>query len=241
MFERVRRDCDAPVGRQRLLQRLQDHQGLLRAQRLDPQGLEAALEGPVLLDDLPVLVIGGRADAGDLAARQRGLEVVGEGDEGVQLVQEEQDAVLGGFFQERLKASGDVAAVPAREEGGALEADDARAAQRLGHASVHDPLGQAFDDGGLADAGGADQDGVALGAPAERLDHQLKLVFASDERPDLALLGGARHVHAQAVERGGRALGAGRPGFFTGNGLGVRRRRGRRAETGAPDASGATS
>jgi hypothetical protein len=40
----------------------------------------------------------------------------------------------------------------------------------FGHVAVDDALGQALDDGGLADAGLADEDGVVLGAPAEHLD-----------------------------------------------------------------------
>ena len=63
---------------------------------------EAALEGGVVLDVLAVLVVGGRADAGKLAPRQRRLQLVGGvlralaagagADEHVQLVDEDDDA-----------------------------------------------------------------------------------------------------------------------------------------------------
>ena len=65
--------------------------------------LEAPLERGVLLDALPVLVERGRADAAQLAARQRGLQHVrrvhralgGAGaDQGVELVDEEDDLAL---------------------------------------------------------------------------------------------------------------------------------------------------
>ena len=65
--------------------------------------LEAPLERGVLLDVLAVLVERGRADAAQLAARERGLQHVGRvhrafgragADERVQLVDEEDDAAL---------------------------------------------------------------------------------------------------------------------------------------------------
>ena len=77
--------------------------GLLERRLLDHDRLEAPLEGGVALDVLAVLVERGRADALQLAARQRRLEDVGRvdralgragADERVQLV-DEQDAVAG--------------------------------------------------------------------------------------------------------------------------------------------------
>ena len=77
--------------------------GLLERRLLDHHRLEAALEGGVALDVLAVLVERGRADALQLAARQRRLEDVGRvdrafgragADERVQLV-DEQHRVVG--------------------------------------------------------------------------------------------------------------------------------------------------
>ena len=59
-----------------------------------------------------------------------------------------------------------------------------------GHVAVDDPLGEALDDRGLADAGLADQDGVVLGAAGEDLDDAADLVVAPDHRVELAVLGG---------------------------------------------------
>ena len=73
---------------------------------VDHHRLEPALEGRVLLDVLAVLVEGGRADHVQLAAGQHGLEHVARvhgalgragADDGVQLVDEEQDPPLGGL------------------------------------------------------------------------------------------------------------------------------------------------
>ena len=62
-------------------------------------------------------------------------------------------------------------------------------------------LGQALDDRGLADARLADQHGVVLGAPREHLDHAADLLVAPDHRVELALLGRAGQVGAEALER----------------------------------------
>ena len=45
-----------------------------------------------------------------------------------------------------------------------VQRDHAPVAQRLGNVAGDDPLGEALDDRGLADAGLADQHGVVLGA-----------------------------------------------------------------------------
>ncbi len=56
-----------------------------------------------------------------------------------------------------------------------------------GHVAFDDAVGQALDDGRLADAGLADEDGVVLGAPAEDLDDAADLLVAADDRVELAL------------------------------------------------------
>ena len=47
-----------------------------------------------------------------------------------------------------------------------VEGDELLVLERLRHVAGDDALGQPFDDGGLAHAGLADEDGVVLGAPA---------------------------------------------------------------------------
>ena len=69
-------------------------------------------------------------------------------------------------------------------------------------------LGQALDDGGLADAGLAEQHGVVLGAAAEDLDDALDLVCAADDRVELAFAGQLGQVAAEGVQRRRLALAA---------------------------------
>src|SRR5690606_765312 len=92
-------------------------------------------------------------------------------------------------------------------------------AQRLGHVAADDVLGEALDDGGLADTGLADEDGVVLGAARQRLHDALGLVVAADDRVELALAGSLGQVATELVEdrrgaRGALGLAAGRLGLL---------------------------
>ena len=73
--------------------------------------------------------------------------------------------------------------------------------QAFGHVAADDALGQAFDDGGLADAGLADQHRIVLGAPGQDLDHAPDLLVAADHRIELVLLGRFGQVAAVLFER----------------------------------------
>ncbi len=175
--------------------------------------LEAPLERRVLLDVLAVLVKRGGADGAQLAARQHRLEHVagvhralgGAGaDDRVQLVDEHDDLALGvgDLLEHRLQAIFELAAVlgPGHHRA-QVEGDQPAILEALGHVAGHDPLGEALDDRGLADARLADQHRVVLGAPAEDLDHAPNLVVAADHRVELALRGGLGQVAAEALER----------------------------------------
>ena len=99
-------------------------------------------------------------------------------DQRVQLV-DEQDGVLGAahLVHDGLDAFLELAAVlGAGHHHGQVEHDDAAVAQQFGDVAVDDQLGQALDDGGLADAGLAEEHGVVLGAAAEDLDDAFDLV-----------------------------------------------------------------
>src|SRR5690606_28898064 len=61
-------------------------------------------------------------------------------------------------------------------------------------------LRQALDDGGLADAGLADEDGVVLGAPLQDLDRAPDLVVTTDDRVELALARPLREVGGVLLE-----------------------------------------
>ena len=207
-------------------QALEDLDGVRHRRLAHLDRLEAALERGVLLEVLAVLVERGGADRLQLAAGQHRLEdgrgvdraLGGTGtDEGVDLVDEHDDVAAGADLLEHLlQALLEVTAVAAAgDQRAEVEGVELLVLQRLGHLALDDRLGQALDDGGLADAGLADQHRVVLGAAAEHLHEALDLLLAPDDRVELALARGLREVAAELVEdeRGGRrglGRGAGR-------------------------------
>ncbi len=206
-----------------LAQAAQDRDGVLDGRLVDQDRLEAALERGVLLDVLAVLVERGGADAVQLAAREHRLQQVarvhralgGAGaDDGVQLVDEEDDLALGRLhlLQHGLQALLELAAeLGAGDERAHVERDDALVLQALGHVAADDALREALDDGGLADARLADQHGVVLGAPRQHLDDAADLLVAADHRVELALAGELGEVAPVLLERlvGGLGVRAG--------------------------------
>ena len=81
-----------------------------------------------------------------------------------------------------------------------VERDDALVLQALGHVALHDPQGQPFGDGRLADARLADQHGIVLRPPREHLDHAADFLVAADHRVELALPGPLDQVDAVFFE-----------------------------------------
>ena len=71
----------------------------------------------------------------------------------------------------------------------------------IGNVAAHDALGESFDDGGLANAGFADEHRVVLGAAAEHLHDAANLVFAADDGVELALARGFGEIVRVALER----------------------------------------
>ena len=176
-------------------------------------GLEATLEGGVLFDVLAVLVDRGGAHGLQLAAREHGLEyrrgvdraLGGAGtDEGVDLVDEQDDVAAGAdLLQDLLEALFEVTAVAAaRDERAEVEGVQLLVRECDGHRVRDDLLGETFDDGGLADAGFADEDRVVLGAARQHLHHALDFLVASDERVELALASELGEVSPELVKDG---------------------------------------
>ena len=169
----------------------------------DEHLLEAALEGGVLLDVLAVLVEGGGADHAQLPAGEQRLEHVagvhgalgGAGaDDGVQLVDEGDHLALGvgDLLEHGLQPLLELAAVlGAGDHRTEVEADEPLVLEALGHVALDDAAGQALDDGGLADAGLADEHRVVLGAARQHLDDPADLLVAPDDGVDLP---GARRL-----------------------------------------------
>ena len=211
-------------------QALEDLDGVRERRLGDLDRLEAALERGVLLEVLAVLVEGGRTDGLQLAAGQHRLEDAGGvdralggtcTDEGVQLVDEQDDVAAGpDLLEDLLQPLLEVTAVAAAgDQRAEVEGVELLVLERLGHLALDDRLGQALDDGGLADAGLADQHRVVLGAPGQHLHDPLDLLLAPDDRVELALAGGLREVATELVEherRRRRTLGraAGRGGLL---------------------------
>ena len=203
-------------------QAAQDRDGVLDPRLADEDGLEAPLEGGVLLDVLAVLVEGRRADGVQLAAGEHRLEHVrgvhralggARADDGVELVDEQDDLAVrvGDLLEDGLEPLLELAAVlGAGHERAEVERDDPLVLEALGHVAADDALGEALDDRRLADARLADQHRVVLGPAREDLDDPADLVVATDDRVELALPGERGQVAAVLLERlvgrlGGRA------------------------------------
>ncbi len=189
------------------------------ARLVDQHLLEAALERRVLLDVLAVLVQRRRADAVQLAARQRRLQHVAGvdgafglagADHRMQFVDEQDDAalVLRDLLEHGLEALLELAAIlGAGQQPGHVEHQHLLALQRIRHLVIDDALRQSFHDGRLADARLADQHRVVLGAPLQDLHGAADFVVAPDHRVELALRGAFGKVDAVFVQRLALALG----------------------------------
>ena len=163
---------------------------------------------------LAELVERGGADKPELAAGEHGFEHVAGvhgalaarpgTDDGVQLIDEGDDLAVAGLdlLQDRLEALLEFTAVfRARDHGAQVEADEALVAQALRDVAVDDALGQPLDDGGLSDAGFADEDRVVLRAPGEDLDDPPDLGVAADDGIELAVAGRLGEVGAVLGQR----------------------------------------
>ena len=193
-------DAHAMVNLVLFLQAAKDGDSVLHRRLADHDRLETTLQSGVLLDVLAILIERGCADGVQLAARQGRLEHVtrvhraiarGTGaHDGVQLVDEQDDLAvrLLDLAQHGLQAVLELAAVLGTSDHGAqVERDDVVIFQAGRNVAGDDALRQAFDDGGFADAGLADEHGVVLRTAAEHLDGTADLLGTADDRVELAL------------------------------------------------------
>ena len=206
-------DAHAVVHLVALLQPAQDRDRVLDRRLAHVHLLEAPLERGVLLDVLAELVERGRADHAQLAARQHRLDHVAGvdralgaagADDRVQLVDERDDLAVAvdDLLEHGLHAVLELAAVlRARDHRADVERDEALVAQALGHVALDDAPGEALGDGGLADAGLADEHRVVLRAARQHLDDAADLLVAADDRVELALAGVLGEVAAVLLER----------------------------------------
>ena len=196
-----------------LFQSAQNRDGVFDIGLADEDNLEAPFERGIFLDVFAVFVEGGGADGAQLSAGQRRLQHVGgvnralggaRADQGVQLVDEENDLALRvfDFFQHRFQAVFKFAAIlRAGQHGAQIERHDALVLQDFGHVAGNDALRETFDDGGLADAGLADEHGIILGAARKHLHHAADFFIAADDRIELAAPGLLGQVAGIALER----------------------------------------
>ena len=202
----------------------EDLDGLLERRLLDHDRLEAALERRVALDVLAVLVEGGRADALQLAARERRLQDVGgidrafgraRADQRVELVDEEDGVVrVAELLDDLLEPLLELAAVlrPGHERAD-VEGQDALVQQRVRDVAGDDALRQPLDDGGLAHARLADERRVVLRAARPRIWMTRSISFS---RPmtgsSLSGSSGIGEIDARAGRRSASCWRASSPG-----------------------------
>ena len=212
---------------------LNDLDALLDGGLLHNDGLEAALQGGVLLNVLAVLVEGSGANDLELAPGEGGFQNIGGihaalGIAGahnvVDLVDDQDDiAQLADLLNEALHAALKLAAeLGARHQGSEVQKINLLVQQLVGHLTLGDFHGQTLGNGGLAHAGLADETGVILLTAVEDLDDALQLPVPADEFVQLALLGLLGQRDAVILQKfplsGALPLGVGR-GFLAAGSL----------------------
>ena len=140
-------------------------------------------------------------------------------DERVQLVQED-DQLIGmstNLVEHLLDALLEVAAIASPgDESSQIELHDSLTLQRLRHVALDDALRDAFDDGGLADAGLSDQHRVVLRAPREHLNRLFDLLLPADQGLEPAIAGERGQVVPVLIQCGGLTSPCAGPGTGTG-------------------------
>ena len=181
------------------LQPTQDLVGFLGRRLGDVDLLEASRQCSIFLEDTAILLIGGGTDTLHLPGSQHRLDQVrgvhyptggrAGTDDGVDLV-DEQDRVsfLAQLRQDRLQALLEIAAIlGAGHHRAQIQRVDGGVAQHLRHLAVDDHLRQSFGDGGLADPGFTDEQGIVLAPPAQDLNGAFDLIAPADQRVDTPL------------------------------------------------------
>ena len=176
-----------------------DGDGVLDVRFVHQDRVEAAFQCGVLFDVLAVLVERRCTDAVQFTAGQHGLQQVAGvdcalrlagTDDGVQLVDEQQDPPLGSFdlLEHGLQSFFELAAeLGTRQQCTHVEREHRAGTQSFGDVPAHDSLGQTLGDGRLADAWSADQNRVVLGAAGQRADDLADLLVTADHWIELAL------------------------------------------------------
>ena len=194
-----------------IAQALEDLNGVRDGGFANLDRLEPALQRRVLLDVLAVLIERGCADGLQLTASQLGLEdrrgvdrTLGGAcpDEGVQLVDEQDDVAAGvDLLEDLLEALFEVTAISAAgHQRPEIEGVELLVLERLGNLAVDDRLGETLHHSGLTHAGFTDQHRIVLGASAQHLHDPLDFLFAADDRVQLAFHGSGSEIATELVE-----------------------------------------
>ena len=195
------------------LQPLQDLDRIRHRRLVDVDLLEAAHQCTILLEILPVFLVGGRADAADRARREGRLEQIGSihraagggagADHGVNFVDEHDRAGIRlDFLDDLLETFLEIAAISgAGEQRAHVERKHRRALEHVRNLAVHDPACKTFGDRGFADAGIADEQRIVLLPAAQNLNGAIDLGIAADQRIDFAVLGLLVEIDAIGLER----------------------------------------
>ena len=196
--------------------RLQAHEDVdgLRHRGLDHVDLlEAARQRVILLEDAAVFLVGGRADAAQLAVGEHRLDEIGGihdaarrragADDGVDLVDEEDGArLLLELADDALQPLLEIAAIlGAGDQRAHVERIDSAVRQHVGDFALDDHARQPFGNGRFSYAGFAHVQRIVLAAPAQDLDGAFHLERAADQRIDLAVLGELVEIGGVFVER----------------------------------------
>ena len=184
-----------------LLEPAKDGDRILDARFLHHDRLEAALERGILLDVFTILIERGGSDRAKFSTRQLWFQEIGGihrslggtgTDDGVKLVNEENDLPLGGgnllqkSLQSILKLTPELRSCHHRAD---IHRDETLVLERLGNIPAHDTAGQSLDDGSLADTGFTNKNRVVFGAAGEDLHGAPDLLVATDDGIYLPLAG----------------------------------------------------
>ena len=207
----LRRNAHAVKFRIAFRDALHDLHGFLNGGLRHRHRLEPAFQSGILLDVLPVLIEGGRADDLNLSPGKRGLEDVGGVHAALRVTGPHQIvdlvdykdniATLPDLLNETLHPAFKLAPeLGASHQRGQIQEENLLIPQLIGHIPRGNPLGKALGDGGFAHARLTDETGIVLLAAVEDLNDPLRLHIPADHLVELSLPGTARQVHAVAVQ-----------------------------------------
>src|SRR5450755_2867191 len=193
----------------RLLYRRLDHVDLLKT----------PCERVILFEDAAIFLISGRADAAQLAVRLYRFNEIGSihdaagcgarTDDRVDLIDEQDRAgLLLQLRDDALQTLLEITAIfRAGDKSAHVECVHRAVGEHIGHLAFNDEAREPFRDGGLADPGLANIQGIVLAPPAQNLDRALDFKLAPDKRIDTTLLRAAVQIRCVLVERAAGALG----------------------------------